>query len=107
MKKTSTPTKPNRANLSAINEAGNKSAYYVTDVAEMLGLSKRTIRYYVKQGWLKPVQYNSVRLQFTQKSLKDLQVIMEERMAKERNRRSNAMKEMRREQMTDTSKVTA
>lgn len=80
-------------------EPSTKTVFYVSDVAEMLGLSKRTIRYYVKQGWLKPVQYNAVRLQFSQQSLDYMQKVMEKRMQKERDRRSDAMKEMRRGQM--------
>lgn len=80
--------------------AGEKT-YYVADIAEMLNLSRRTVRYYVKQGWLTPVQYNGLRLQFNEKSIKDFHKVMEERMEKERMRRSIAMKKMRKEQMAE------
>lgn len=69
--------------------------YTVTEVAEMLGLKPRTVRYYVKQGWLKPTQYNSIRLQFDDASIENLRKVMEGRMEKERMRRSAQMKKMR------------
>ena len=84
---------PIRANLAAIDNVSDSKTYFVKDVAEMLNLKPRTIRYYVKQGWLKPVQYNSIRLQFTAQSLRDLNTVMEKRMKKERKRRSDAMKD--------------
>lgn len=68
--------------------------YYVTDVAEMLRIKPRTVRLYVKKGWLKPAQYNGIRLQFDESSIKNLRKIMDERMEKERMRRSLAMKKM-------------
>lgn len=71
--------------------------YTVAEVAEMLGLKPRTVRYYVKQGWLKPAQYNSIRLQFDESSIKNLRKVMDDRMEKERMRRSAQMKKMREE----------
>ena len=71
-----------------------EKVFTTKEVAEMLGLKARTIRKYVKEGWIKPHQYNSVRLQFRKTDIDALQVIMQERMKVERARRSEHMRKL-------------
>lgn len=70
----------------------SETLLYVTDVAKEIERSIWSVRLYVKRGWIKPAQFDGVKMQFRPQDVQGLRKYLQKHARDENERRKLHMK---------------